>query len=180
MSKRIFLTESEADLLIAAAGQVGRNGHRDRTMLLMTYTHGLRVSELCSTAWSQIDLNAGNIYVDRIKGGVPSTQPLRSQEIRALRKMRKTNPHARFVFLSERGAPITPRTVQHIVRRAGEKARLDIRVHPHMLRHGCGYRLANRGIDTRSIQAYLGHRNIQNTTKYTELSPTRFNKFWED
>ncbi len=178
--QRIFLTESEADLLIASAGQVGRNRHRDRTMLLIAYSHGLRVSELANLTWTQVDLEAGNIYVNRVKNGVPSTHPLRSKEIRALRKIKKDYPHSRHVFVSERGAPLTPRTVQHIVKRAGQKASLDINVHPHMLRHGCGYRLANRGIDTRSIQAYLGHRNIQNTTKYTELSPSRFNNFWED
>lgn len=181
MSKqRIFLTESEADLLIASAGQIGRNKHRDRTMLLVAYSHGLRVSELVNLTWTQIDFDAGNIYLDRIKNGIPGTHPMRSKEIRALRKIHKDKPHSRYIFISERGAPLTPRTVQHIVRRAGVKARLDVTVHPHMLRHGCGYRLANMGVDTRAIQAYLGHRNIQNTTKYTELSPRRFEKFWND
>jgi site-specific recombinase XerD len=65
-----------------------------------------------------------------------------------------------------------------MVERAGAEAKLRLKVHPHMLRHPCGYALANRGHDTRGLQAYLGHKNIQHTVRYTELSPTRFKHFW--
>lgn len=177
---RDYLTEQEVERLIHAAGQVGRNPHRDRTMLLMAYSHGLRVSELVTLNWGHINLEEGTIHCGRVKNGIPSVHPLRSREIRALRKIRKARPYARFVFLSERGAPLTTRAVQHIVRRAGQKAGIGWPVHPHMLRHSCGYRHANAGQDTRAIQAYLGHRSIQHTVRYTQLSPERFNNFWKD
>jgi site-specific recombinase XerD len=62
--------------------------------------------------------------------------------------------------------------------RIGARAEMPFPVHPHMLRHGCGYALANAGHDTRALQAYLGHKNIQHTVRYTELAPDRFRDFW--
>jgi type 1 fimbriae regulatory protein FimB/type 1 fimbriae regulatory protein FimE len=84
------------------------------------------------------------------------------------------------VFKNERGGPLTDSGVRKIVARAGEAAELGFSAHPHMLRHACGFKLANEGHDTRAIQHYLGHRNIQHTVRYTELSPDRFKRFWTD
>ena len=84
------------------------------------------------------------------------------------------------MFISERGAPFSGEGFARLLQRAGKAAGLTIRVHPHMLRHACGYKLANDGQDTRALQAYLGHKNIQHTVRYTELSPSRFKGFWRD
>jgi site-specific recombinase XerD len=105
----------------------------------------------------------------------------RYDEVRALRRLqREQEPRSPFVFTSERGAPFTTAGFARMVERAGFEARLGFKAHPHMLRHACGYALANKGHDTRSLQAYLGHKNIQHTVRYTELSPTRFKDFWRD
>jgi type 1 fimbriae regulatory protein FimB/type 1 fimbriae regulatory protein FimE len=89
-------------------------------------------------------------------------------------------PDSPYLFVSERGAPMEPRTFRHIVARAGGEAGIKFPVHPHMLRHACGYKLANDGHDTRAIQHYLGHQNIQHTARYTALRSDRFNEFWRD
>jgi type 1 fimbriae regulatory protein FimB/type 1 fimbriae regulatory protein FimE len=89
-------------------------------------------------------------------------------------------PASAFVFVSERGAPFSPAGFARLLERAATAARLEIKVHPHMLRHACGFKLANDGVDTRSLQQYLGHRNIQHTVRYTELSADRFRSFWQD
>jgi type 1 fimbriae regulatory protein FimB/type 1 fimbriae regulatory protein FimE len=100
--------------------------------------------------------------------------------LRALRRLKRETKLSPFVFVSERGAPFTVAGFQKLVARAGETAGFTFKVHPHMLRHACGFTLANAGHDTRSLQAYLGHRNIQHTVRYTELSPDRFKHFWKD
>ena len=98
---------------------------------------------------------------------------------RALRRLkREQEPKSPFVFTSERGAPFSTAGFARMVERAGVEAKLGFKAHPHMLRHACGYALANKGHDTRALQAYLGHRNIQHTVRYTELAPTRFKDFW--
>lgn len=177
---REHLTEPEVDKLRKAASKLGRNGHRDGTMILLGFRHGLRVGELIELRWEQLDLDAGIFHVRRLKKGTPSTHPLSGIEIRALRRLQRQGPGKGHVFLSERGGPLTDRSVRNIVRRAAEKAGLGILVHPHMLRHSCGYKLANDGVDTRAIQAYLGHRSIQHTVRYTELAAGRFDGFWSD
>ncbi len=105
--------------------------------------------------------------------------PIEGDEIRLLRRLKLKYPDSPFVFTSERGAPLTTSAVRKIVARAGESAKIGFPVHPHMLRHSCGHYLANRGVDTRSIQAYLGHRSIEHTVRYTELLPDRFKGFWK-
>jgi site-specific recombinase XerD len=177
---REYLTPDEAESLIAAAGTVGRHGHRDMTILLIAYRHGLRVSELVALRWDQVDLKAGLLHVRRMKSGTPSTHPLRGPELRALRKLQREGDQHSYVFMTERGSPITTSTVRKMIQRAGEGAGLGSTVHPHMLRHSTGYKLANDGHDTRAIQHYLGHKNIQHTVKYTEMAPTRFKGFWKD
>jgi type 1 fimbriae regulatory protein FimB len=177
---REHLTPAEIDRLIAAARQLGRHGQRDATMILLAYRHGLRVSELVSLRREQLDLRQGLLHVRRRKNGLPSTHPLRGPELRALRQVLHAYPETAYVFVSERGAPMTPATFRKLVARAGEAAKLGMPIHPHMLRHSTGYKLANDGQDTRAIQHYLGHRNIQHTVAYTQLNATRFNDFWPD
>jgi site-specific recombinase XerD len=178
---REHLTEHEIDKLIRATKKIGRHGNRDSTMILVAYRHGLRVSELLRLKWSQVDLYEGLLHVTRMKNGIKSTHPLAGTEIRALRKLKRDYPETDFLFVSERKAPLTDHTFRKILTRAGELAKLDnINVHPHMLRHSTGFKLANDGNDTRSIQLYLGHRSIQNTIRYTELSTERFKHFWPD
>ncbi len=177
---REYLTEDEVDKLISAVKSVGRHPHRDATLILIAYRHGLRVSELVSLRWNQVELNRGLLHVHRLKGGTPSTHPIRGPEIRALRRLQREYPKGPYVFQTERGGPLTDSTVRKLVARAGERAKLGFPVHPHMLRHGCGYKLANDGHDTRAIQHYLGHKQIQHTVRYTELAANRFDRFWKD
>jgi type 1 fimbriae regulatory protein FimB/type 1 fimbriae regulatory protein FimE len=161
------------------AAKRNRWGHRDATMILVAYRHGLRVSELVDLRWDQVDFTTATLHVRRVKQGTPSTHPINGDELRALRRLhREQQPTAPFVFTSERGAPFTTAGFARMVERAGVVVKLPFKVHPHMLRHACGYALANKGHDTRALQAYLGHKNIQHTVRYTELAPTRFKDFW--
>jgi type 1 fimbriae regulatory protein FimB/type 1 fimbriae regulatory protein FimE len=177
---REHLTPQEIEKLIHAASRIGRYGHRDATLVLLGYRHGLRVSELVALRWDQIDLEQGLLHVSRLKNGVPSTHPLRGPELRALRRLRREQGISPYVLTSERRGTMTDSSVRKIIARAGEEAQLGFPVHPHMLRHACGFKLANEGHDTRAIQHYLGHRNIQHTVRYTELAADRFKGFWRD
>src|SRR5450756_2341091 len=175
-----YLTEAEVERLLTAANG-NRWGHRDATMVLVSYRHGLRVSELVDLRWDQVEFATAALHVRRVKQGTPSTHPIRGDELRALRRLQpEQEPKSPFVFTSERGAPFTTAGFARMIERAGTEAKLGFKVHPHMLRHACGYKLANDGHDTRALQAYLGHRNIQHTVRYTEMSPTRFKDFWRD
>jgi integrase len=177
---REYLTQAEVERLIEAAGG-NRNGHRDSTMTLIAYRHGLRAAEIVTLRWDAIDFNHGRLHVSRAKNGSPSVHPLSGRETRALRRLqREQEPASPFVFTSERGSPFSTAGFFKMVARLGVAAKFDVKIHPHMLRHACGYKLANDGVDTRSLQAYLGHKNIQHTVKYTELAPTRFKDFWRD
>jgi type 1 fimbriae regulatory protein FimB/type 1 fimbriae regulatory protein FimE len=130
--------------------------------------------------WDQADLKQGLLHVNRLKNGVASTHPIRGPELRALRQLKRDYQSSPYVFTTERKGPLTTSTVRKLLTRAGQGAGIDFTVHPHMLRHACGYKLANDGHDTRSIQHYLGHKNIQHTVRYTELASGRFNAFWKD
>ena len=175
---REHLTGAEVDRLIDAA-KANRWGHRDATMILVAFRHGLRSSELVDLRWDQIDFTHAVLHVRRAKKGTPATHPVVGDEMRALRKLqREQDPKSPFVFTSERGSPFTTAGFARMVERAGVAAKLGFPAHPHMLRHACGFALANKGHDTRALQAYLGHRNIQHTVRYTELSPGRFKDFW--
>jgi integrase len=157
----------------------GRHGHRDATLTLIAYRHGLRATELCDLEWSQVEFSrSASLHVRRAKNGKPSVHPLRGDEIRALRELQRQFPDSGYVFATERGGPFTPDAANRLIKRIGERAGFDFPVHCHMLRHGCGYSLANAGHDTRAIQDWLGHRSIQHTVRYTELSPMRFKDFW--
>lgn len=175
---REHLTEAEVERLMEAA-KGNRNGNRDATMILVAYRHGLRVSELTDLRWDQVEFATGALHVRRVKQGKPSTHPVLGDELRALRRLRREQqPKSPFVFTSERGAPFSTAGFARMMERVGRQAKLAFKTHPHMLRHACGYALANKGHDTRAVQAYLGHRNIQHTVRYTELSPERFRDFF--
>jgi integrase len=173
---REHLTATEVDRLIEAA-KGNRQGHRDATMILLAYRHGLRASEVCDLRWDQVDFDQAILHVRRVKAGTPSTHPLTGAELRALRRLQR-EVASPFVFVSERGSPFSVSGFRRMIERAASG--LEIKVHPHMLRHACGFKLANDGVDTRALQAYLGHRNIQHTVRYTELAPDRFKGFWRD
>src|SRR5262249_52831205 len=175
---REYLTDAEVERLMKTAGN-NRHGHRDATMILVAYRHGLRVSELVALRWDAVDFPHARLHVNRAKNGSAAVHPISGQELRALRRLkREQDPTSPFVFTSERGAPLTSAGFRKLVARLGGAAKFKFLVHPHMLRHACGFKLANDGVDTRTLQAYLGHRNIQHTVRYTELSSTRFKNLW--
>ena len=173
---REHLTEREIDKLVEAAKD-NRWGQRDATMILIAFRHGLRASELCGLQWSDVEFETGTLHLRRAKGGTTATHPLLGDELRALRSL-KRDAKSPFIFVSERGAPFTVSGFAKLIERAGIAAKLPFKAHPHMLRHATGYALANRGTDTRTLQAYLGHRSIQSTVRYTELAPGRFKNIW--
>ena len=177
---REYLREAEVDELMAVAKKRGRYGHRDATMILLAYHHGLRVAELCALRWDQLDLKQGLLHVRRIKNGIDSVHPIRGPELRALRKLQKESAASPYLFVTERGGPVSTLGFRKTLARIGQASSLAFPVHPHMLRHACGYKLANDGHDTRAIQYYLGHKNIQHTVRYTELTSKRFQGFWKD
>ena len=178
--RRQYLTEREVEMLCDAARKRGRYGHRDATMILLAYRHGLRCCELVALRWDQVDLEAGRLQVIRSKGSDDSIQPLSGVEIRALRKLRRDQPAGlRHVFVSERGAPMTTNGFFKTLSRAAASIGMTD-VHPHLLRHGTGFKLVNQGVDTRTLAAYLGHRNLANTARYTKMNAKRFDGFWQD
>jgi len=177
---REYLTAEEVELLLRAARRHGRYGQRNATLILLMYRHGLRVAEVIRLQWAMLDLKAALLHVRRVKNGLAALHPLRGTELRALRHLQYMYAGMAYVFVSERGSPLTARTVHHIVAEAGRAAGFAFPVYPHMLRHACGFYLANKGVDTRALQQYLGHRNIQHTVRYTELTAQRFQNFWEN
>ncbi len=176
---REYLLPEEVERMVKAAGAVGRYGLRDRCLILVMYRYGLRAKEAGDLLWSQIELKPGVIHIKRCKGGMNGARGIDGNELKALGKLRKEYPNSQFVFASERDTRLSERTIHHIVARAGRLAELDFTLHPHMLRHGCGYRLANKGCDTRLIQEYLGQKHIESVVPYTQLAPGRFVGLWD-
>ena len=166
LGEREYLRPSKVKDLMKAAKSVGRHRVRDTAMILLMFRHGLRTAELVALKWLRVDLASGYLEVQRVKHGHNSVHPLRSPELRTLRQLKRDYPDTQYVFVSERKAPLSTRSVRHIVARAGKLAGIEGRVHPHQLRHACGYYLATNGHDTRAIQDYLGHRNIQRRTLF--------------
>jgi type 1 fimbriae regulatory protein FimB len=172
--RRKYLSPDEARRVIEAAGKVGRQPDRDKLLLTMLFRHGLRLSEATDLRWSDFDLDSKQrtLFVRRLKGSKDSVHTLEPDTVRMLKRA-KEDSDGHFVFRSERGGPLSPQIVQVIVGRAGELAGLPFKVHPHHLRHACGFAMAEQGTDTRLIQDYLGHRSIANTVIYTETSARR-------
>jgi integrase len=180
--KRTYLTEPEVDALMKAAKTRGRYGHRDATMILLAYRHGLRAGELVNLRWAQLNMKTGHIRVLRLKGSDESLQPLSGTEMRALRPLEREANGGRYVFTTERGGKVVPMTTNgfgKMLRRAAVSIGM-VDVHPHLLRHGTGFKLVNQGVDTRTLAAYLGHRKLQNTARYTKMDARRFDGFWKD
>ncbi len=179
---REYLTPDEIVVLMKTARERGRgvNGFRDATMILVASRHALRVSELCALRWSQIDFNEGIINVVRLKGSKDGAHPLRGSVLRSLRRLQRESKPSPYVFVNERGLPVSVNGFQKTLRRIGEATEIPFTVHPHMLRHATGFELANKGADTRLIAEYMGHRNINHTTRYTELASGRFEGLYND
>jgi type 1 fimbriae regulatory protein FimB len=181
MNDRKHLVSAEVDKLIAAT-KGRRYEARDRCLLLLMFRHGFRVSEACGLKLSQVDIESRVLHVERLKKGLSTTHPLRPEEIRAVKawltQRKKMKPETDAFFVSERRAPLRRQRVWHAIRHYGELAGLPLPAHPHMLRHACGFALADQGADTRLIQDYLGHRNIQHTVIYTASNPARFERLW--
>lgn len=179
---RKHLYPAEVAALLKAARKSGRYGLRDETAVLLAYRHGLRASELVSLQWSQINLRGATITVRRAKGGFVTEHPLRSIELRLLGRLRRESPGAAYVLMSERGTPWSTsnwrKVLQRLAAAAGDK--VAISVNPHALRHACGYYLADKGVDTRALSHYLGHRSLQSTERYTAQSAARFKDFFRD
>jgi integrase len=174
---REYLTPAEVIALADAAKRRGRHGERDAAAIRLAARHGLRVRELCDLVWDQVDFSGGWLHVTRRKNGVPSVHPLNGDEIRELRALKRSGATGQFVFTTERGAPMTPAGFARMLQRAAAATSIGLAVHPHMLRHACGFRLANEGKDTRALQLWLGHKNITHTVRYAELNGSQF-KGW--
>lgn len=182
--KRNFLTQNEIESLLKAAN-AGPNAARNYCLTLLCFIHGFRASEICRLQISDIDLGSKSIYIHRLKKGFSTTHPLLNKEIQALKKwlnIRTSYPHSdkEWLFLSKKGNPLSRQQFYQIISASGDNAGLPLEIHPHMLRHSCGFALANMGIDTRLIQDYLGHRNIRHTVWYTASNAGRFYGIWDD
>ncbi|EBK8875974.1 pilus assembly protein [Salmonella enterica] len=185
MSERKYLTQNEVSAIVNAASQ-RKYAERDCCLIMLAYFHGFRVSELLSLRLSDVNLSAGSLYVRRLKNGFSTIHPLQASEVKVIRSwlaVRKTwlcrkPPENHWLFISRAGNPLSRQYFYAVLRQAGEDAGLSLRAHPHMLRHACGYALADNGVDTRLIQDYLGHRNIRHTVRYTASNAARFDGIW--
>ena len=184
MNRRRFLTAKEVQAMMQAARQ-GPTGERDYCLILLAFRHGMRISELLDLHYHDLDLREGRVNVRRLKNGFSTIHPLRFDEREAIERWSqvragwKAAAKTDALFISRRGTPLSRQQAYRIIRAAGEKAGTVTQTHPHMLRHACGYELAERGTDTRLIQDYLGHRNIRHTVRYTASNAARFAGIWE-
>ena len=184
IKKRNFLTQNEIESLLNAANS-GPHAARNYCLTLLCFIHGFRASEICRLRISDIDLRSKCIYIHRLKKGFSTTHPLLNKEIQALKRwldIRDEYPQStsEWLFLSRKGNPLSRQQFYQIISASGDQAGLPLEIHPHMLRHSCGFALANMGIDTRLIQDYLGHRNIRHTVWYTTSNAGRFYGIWDN
>lgn len=174
-----FITEPELEYLLKGASKT-RHPLRNQAMILTMFWHGLRVTELCTMRTSDLDTKAGRLYVRRIKNGISTTHTVRPEVLRMLKRyLKQRGDSFRPLFINERGDQFTRYPINYMLKQSAEKGGLPFPVNPHMLRHGCGFALANRGHDTRLIQDYLGHADIRNTTIYTRTNARRFEHIWD-
>lgn len=183
MDQRKHLTQSEVESLLACAKE-SRNPERDYCLVYMSFIHGFRVSEVCQLRLSDMDLRAKSLFIRRMKNGFSTNHPLLGNEIKAIRawlnvRKAKSGADSDWLFLSRQGGQLTRQRVYQLISQFGAQANISVTPHPHMLRHACGFALADRGIDTRLIQDYLGHRNIRHTVRYTASNAERFEGVWQ-
>ena len=183
MEKRKHLTRHEINRIIAAASK-SSHGIRDVCLFSLCFFHGLRVSEVCRLTLADLDMNEGVIYIRRLKNGFSTIHPLIPEDFPCLSAWLNERCHHRsagepWLFLSQKGSALSRQHIYYLLKQYGEVAGLNIIPHPHMLRHACGYALADLGVDTRLIQDYLGHRNIRHTVIYTASNAQRFYGVWQ-
>lgn len=172
-----FLNDAELEKLFEAAKK-SRHGLRDQLLFLMMYRHGLRVSEALSIRIADIDTKSSRLWVKRSKNGLSVEQPMAGDELRLLKRYLNIRTSSLpWLFLSERKLPMTRQNVNASIQSAATRAGLGD-VNPHMLRHSCGFYLANKGCDLRLIQDYLGHRDPKHTVRYTRVASVRFESLW--
>ena len=159
---RNFITVPELELLTKACNKT-RHPIRNQAIIQTMFWHGLRVSELC-----------------QLKSSLPTTHPVRPEVLRTLKRyLKNRDSQLRTLFINERGDQFDRSSINYLLKMLSKRAGLLFSVNPHMLRHGCGYALANMGHDTRLIQDFLGHKNIQHTVIYTRTSAKRFEEIWD-
>jgi site-specific recombinase XerD len=182
LRNREYLLESEITRLIAAT-KTNKDiffATRNHLIILLSYRHGLRISELIALKWAQIELEEARIHIKRLKGSNSGVHPMAADECRLVAKLRKNQQvKSPWMFTSKTGLVLTRDGVTKALATIAQIAKLEIKFHHHMLRHSCGYTLAAKGTDTRLIQEYLGHRSIEHTVGYTALDPARFESLWE-
>ena len=177
IAQRKYLTAPEIEQLLVAAKR-GRYPDRDKLIILLSYRHGLRVSELIALQWSSVDFARGRIFIHRLKRGRHGTHTLSQDEKSALEALKKSHDGSGFIFTSERGGKMYRQNVNRIINEIANDTDIAINCTPHVLRHSCGYQLADKRVETRRIQQYLGHKSILSTVIYVDLAGKALDDIW--
>jgi type 1 fimbriae regulatory protein FimE len=177
---RDHLSPEEIEQLLEAAAETGRHAHRNYTLILLCYRHGLRINELREMRWRVVDFKRRQLRVNRVNNGISSVHPLHATDLKALRKLKRDYPGTPYLFVTDRNEQLSKRTVSRVVAAAGRAAGFRFHVSPRMVRHACGYALANAGHNVVALQHYLGYRNIRHMLRYLELPDRPFKDFGKD